>query len=90
MLVEVTVPDLELSPPATLRVSVWFAEEGEPVYIGERLVELQLPGATFDVDCPADGVLQEIVIPPNRAVRAGQVLALITTPDPPADGAKEQ
>jgi len=90
MLVEVTVPDLELIQPETLRVSVWFAEEGEPVYLGDRLVELRLPGATFDVDCPADGVLQEIVILPNRAVRAGQVLALIAPTALPASGAKDQ
>jgi pyruvate/2-oxoglutarate dehydrogenase complex dihydrolipoamide acyltransferase (E2) component len=36
---------------------VWFAEIGDPVYEGDRVVEIVAPGMTFDVPAPASGRL---------------------------------
>jgi pyruvate/2-oxoglutarate dehydrogenase complex dihydrolipoamide acyltransferase (E2) component len=76
---EVQVPELGLAADLQLRVSVWFAEEGDTVYEGDRLVELLIPGATFDVACPADGVLTRILVAPNDEVKAGQVVGVVDT-----------
>jgi pyruvate/2-oxoglutarate dehydrogenase complex dihydrolipoamide acyltransferase (E2) component len=62
--VPVILPDLGV-PSA--RLSVWFAEPGDMVYEGERLVEVSVGGATFDVSAPVTGRLAErIVLAPDE------------------------
>jgi pyruvate/2-oxoglutarate dehydrogenase complex dihydrolipoamide acyltransferase (E2) component len=62
--VPVILPDLGV-PSA--RLSVWFAEPGDVVYEGERLVEIAVGGATFDVSAPATGRLAErFALPPDE------------------------
>ncbi len=70
----IILPDLG---SATVLLSVWFAEPGELVYEGDRLVEVLLGGATFDVAAPATGRLVERRARPNDALAAGQVLGFI-------------
>jgi pyruvate/2-oxoglutarate dehydrogenase complex dihydrolipoamide acyltransferase (E2) component len=63
---------------ATLVVlSVWFAERGDLVYEGDRLVEVLLAGATFDVPAPATGRLAEKHALPNDQLTPGQVLGVL-------------
>ncbi len=71
----VLAPDLGSSEPA--RVGGWLVEVGETVREGDRLVELLLPGLTFDVAAPATGRLVEIVVGANGGVRAGALLGRI-------------
>jgi pyruvate/2-oxoglutarate dehydrogenase complex dihydrolipoamide acyltransferase (E2) component len=72
--VPIILPDLGV---ASARLSVWFAEPGDLVYEGERLVEVAVGGATFDVSAPATGRLAErFTIAPDE-VKAGQVLGEI-------------
>ncbi|HEV3081819.1 MAG TPA: biotin/lipoyl-containing protein [Gemmataceae bacterium] len=58
-------------------LSVWFADVGEAVFEGDRLVEVVVGGATFDVPAPATGRLAEKRILPDDPLRPGQVLGLI-------------
>lgn len=77
----ITLPELGA---AEARVSVWFAEPGDFVYEGDRLVEVLVQGATFDVPAPATGRLAErTALPPDRVV-PGQVLGAIES-EPLAD-----
>jgi pyruvate/2-oxoglutarate dehydrogenase complex dihydrolipoamide acyltransferase (E2) component len=76
--VQVVLPDLGV-PSA--RVSVWFAEPGDEVYEGERLVEVAVGGATFDVSASATGRLAERLVMPPDEVRAGAVLGEIVAAD---------
>jgi len=69
----VLMPDL--GTPATL--SVWFAGPGDSVYAGDRLVEVLVGGATFDVPSPVSGRLAEKCAWPDDALAAGQVLGII-------------
>ena len=62
---------------AAARVSAWFAEPGDYVYAGDRLVEVVLPSATFDVSAPASGRLVERHCLPPDAVTAGQTLGVL-------------
>ena len=76
----VVLPDLGAEP---VRVSVWFAELGDVVYEGDRLVEVRTGGATFDVSAPATGRLaQRLALPPDE-LRPRQVLGTIAA-DPAA------
>ena len=58
-------------------LSVWFADLGDTVYEGDRLVEVLLNGTTFDVPAPATGTLIEIMAIPDDELRPGQALGRI-------------
>jgi pyruvate/2-oxoglutarate dehydrogenase complex dihydrolipoamide acyltransferase (E2) component len=60
-------------------LSVWFADVGERVFEGDRLVEVLVGGATFDVAAPATGRLAEKHTWANQPLRPGQVLGTIET-----------
>jgi pyruvate/2-oxoglutarate dehydrogenase complex dihydrolipoamide acyltransferase (E2) component len=74
MPVPITMPELGM-PRATL--NLWFAEPGELVYEGDRLVEILAGPATFDVSAPATGRLLERFALANDPVSAGQVLGTL-------------
>lgn len=69
----IQVPDLGAG---TLRVQVcsWLAELGETVHEGDRIVELSLPGMTFDMNAPADGRLISIDKTVGAEVQPGDIL----------------
>jgi pyruvate/2-oxoglutarate dehydrogenase complex dihydrolipoamide acyltransferase (E2) component len=63
-------------------LSVWFADAGEFVYGGDRLVEVIVAGATFDVPSPTTGRLIEKQAWPNDRLTTGQVLGLVEEEEP--------
>jgi pyruvate/2-oxoglutarate dehydrogenase complex dihydrolipoamide acyltransferase (E2) component len=65
-----------------VRLSVWFAEPGDLVYEGDRLVEVLVGGATFDVAAPATGRLIEKRAFPDDALQVGQILGLVEAESP--------
>jgi pyruvate/2-oxoglutarate dehydrogenase complex dihydrolipoamide acyltransferase (E2) component len=73
--VPVLLPDLGAD---SVRLSVWFADPGDRVYEGDRLVEVRLGGATFDVPAPATGRLAERRAFPNDRLAPRQVLGIVT------------
>ena len=74
------MPQIDISVPelgaGTLRVRVcsWLAALGETVHEGDRLVELSLPGMTFDINSPADGQLTSIDKTLGTEVHPGDIL----------------
>ncbi len=76
---EIRLPDLGAGPAV---LSVWFADVGELVYEGDRLVEVLVGGATFDVAAPATGRLAEKLARVNDPVQPGQVLGVVDGEDP--------
>jgi pyruvate/2-oxoglutarate dehydrogenase complex dihydrolipoamide acyltransferase (E2) component len=60
-------------------VSHWFAARGDEVWEGDRLVEVLVGPATFDVPAPATGRLAEIRGEEDDQVRPGAVLGLVAT-----------
>jgi pyruvate/2-oxoglutarate dehydrogenase complex dihydrolipoamide acyltransferase (E2) component len=62
---------------AAVVLSVWFADTGERVFEGDRLVEVLANVATFDVAAPATGRLAERRAGPGQPLRSGQVLGVI-------------
>jgi len=70
----VILPDLGAAP---IHVSLWFADPGDQVHEGERLVEVMVTGATFDVASPATGTLRECLALPRDSIVPGQVLGVV-------------
>jgi pyruvate/2-oxoglutarate dehydrogenase complex dihydrolipoamide acyltransferase (E2) component len=56
---------------------VWYADPGETVFEGDRLVEVLVDGATFDVASPATGKLIEKRAYTKDRLQTGQVLGVV-------------
>jgi pyruvate/2-oxoglutarate dehydrogenase complex dihydrolipoamide acyltransferase (E2) component len=76
----IVVPEMGV---AASMVSVWYARLGERVYGGDRLVELLMGSATFDVASPCSGQLVEKLVWPQQHVAPGHVLGYIEEEDDP-------
>jgi pyruvate/2-oxoglutarate dehydrogenase complex dihydrolipoamide acyltransferase (E2) component len=94
-LAAVILPDLGTGPDVPIVVSHWFAARGDRVWEGDRLVEVLVGPATFDVSAPVSGRLAEIHGWEDDRVEPGSVLGLVATtdddalgsaPDPERDG----
>jgi pyruvate/2-oxoglutarate dehydrogenase complex dihydrolipoamide acyltransferase (E2) component len=82
----VILPDLGTGPGVPIVVSHWYAERGEDVWEGDRLVELVVGPATFDVSAPASGRLAEIRGEEDDCVEPGAILGLLAVSEEEGDG----
>lgn len=74
MATPIVLPDLGAAP---VRLSLWFSKPGDLVFEGDRLVEVVVAGATFDVSAPITGRLSERYAWPRDPLMPGQVLGVI-------------
>jgi pyruvate/2-oxoglutarate dehydrogenase complex dihydrolipoamide acyltransferase (E2) component len=74
MQAEIRLPEIGARPVV---LSVWFADAGEAVFEGDRLVEVRVAGATFDVPAPATGRLVEKRSLPDDPLEPGQILGVV-------------
>ncbi|VTR95952.1 biotin lipoyl attachment domain-containing protein : Biotin/lipoyl attachment domain-containing protein OS=Isosphaera pallida (strain ATCC 43644 / DSM 9630 / IS1B) GN=Isop_0904 PE=4 SV=1: Biotin_lipoyl [Gemmata massiliana] len=72
--IAVTAPDLG-APRVTF--SLWHVRVGDRVTEGDRVAEVLVPGAIFDVPAPATGTLVERLVLPNDPLTPGTVLGVI-------------
>jgi len=70
----IILPDLGASAAV---LSVWFVDSGDPVYAGDRLVEILVDGATFDVLSPVTGRFAQRLALPDDALSPGQTLGTV-------------
>ncbi|HSL31279.1 MAG TPA: 2-oxoglutarate dehydrogenase complex dihydrolipoyllysine-residue succinyltransferase [Anaerolineales bacterium] len=76
MAIEITVPELgESVLEAT--VARWLKKEGEPVNVGDVLVELETDKVNLEVGAKGAGVLQQIAAAEGADVKVGDVLGTI-------------
>ena len=70
----IALPDL-----GTTRVtfSLWYVRPGDHVFEGDRVAEVLIPGATFDVHAPVTGTLTEQEAFPKDALAPGHILGWI-------------
>jgi pyruvate/2-oxoglutarate dehydrogenase complex dihydrolipoamide acyltransferase (E2) component len=80
-LAAVILPDLGTGPDVPIVVSHWFAARGDKVWEGERLVEVLVGPATFDVPSPVSGRLAQIRGLEDDRVEAGSVLGMVAVTD---------
>ncbi|MEW6145475.1 MAG: 2-oxoglutarate dehydrogenase complex dihydrolipoyllysine-residue succinyltransferase [Thermodesulfobacteriota bacterium] len=76
MSINITVPELGESVVEATVVR-WFKSEGDPVKIGEALVELETEKANFEVAAEKEGILRSIVKKNGEDVEVGEVLGII-------------
>ncbi len=72
--VPVTVPELGAARAA---FSLWHVRIGDRVTEGDRVAEVLIPGAVFDISAPTTGVFTERGVQPGDALRAGQVIGAV-------------
>ena len=72
--IAIILPDVGASPVV---LSTWFADPGDVVFEGDRLVEVLVGGATFDVSSPATGRLAVKQARRNERLVPGQVLGFV-------------
>src|SRR5262249_22192887 len=73
---EIRVPTLgESVTEAT--IGKWFKKPGDPVAVGEPLVELETDKVTIEVPAPAAGTLSEIAAKDGETVAVGALLGAI-------------
>lgn len=72
--VPIAVP--ELGSPS-IRFSLWHVAVGDTVVEGDRVAELVIPGAIFDVSAPVSGTLIERTAQPGDAVVVHQVIGTL-------------
>lgn len=70
----IVLPDLGAKG---VRLSVWFVDPGDPVYEGDRVVEVLSNGATFDVLSPVTGRFVERKAHADDPLVTGQVLGMV-------------
>ena len=70
------IPLPDLGSPRVV-FSLWYVRVGDRVFEGDRVAEVRIPGATFDVAAPVDGVLAERLARPNDPLACGQALGVI-------------
>lgn len=70
----ITLPDTG-SPRVSF--SLWYVRRGDRLAEGDRVAEVLIPGATFDVHAPAGGTLTEQLAFPNDPLVPGQLLGWI-------------
>lgn len=74
--VPITVPDLG-ADGEVIRVSAWLVDVGQTVVAGDCVVEVLLPGITFDIHADQTGELVETMRGVDAVVVAGEILGWI-------------
>ncbi|MDY3562785.1 lipoyl domain-containing protein [Gemmata sp. JC673] len=70
----ITLPELG---SARVVFSLWHVRVGDRVTEGDRIAEVLIPGATFDVPAPATGRLVETFALPNAPLTPGAALGTV-------------
>lgn len=60
-----------------MRVSCWLVDLGDAIDAGDRIVEILIDGATFDLAAEQSGTLTRIEKPLDSVVRTGDTLGWI-------------
>ncbi len=77
----VVLPDLGTGPDEPIVVSHWFAARGDIVWEGDRLVEVVVGPATFDVAAPRTGRLRKTHVREDDRVVPGGLLGTLVVID---------
>jgi pyruvate/2-oxoglutarate dehydrogenase complex dihydrolipoamide acyltransferase (E2) component len=59
-------------------VDEWLVREGDRVKAGQTIAAVVLVKTRFDIEAPADGVLDKILVPKDGTFKPGQPLARVT------------
>jgi dihydrolipoyl dehydrogenase len=74
------VPKTGGIPTTKARVVKWLKREGDPVKVGEPVVELETDKVSYELESTAEGVLLKILAPETTEVPVGDPLCYIGQP----------
>jgi len=78
MNVDIKMPDLATAD-SEVTIIRWLVEAGQPVKLGQPLVEIETDKATMEVESVAAGILETTHAAPGERVAVGQVIASVAT-----------
>jgi 2-oxoisovalerate dehydrogenase E1 component len=69
------------SSPSDESVTVleWLVKKGDAVVPGQKIAEMEADKAAFDLSCPLEGTLVEILVPVGEMVKVGTPLLKVAT-----------
>jgi pyruvate dehydrogenase E2 component (dihydrolipoamide acetyltransferase) len=74
------VPKTGGIPTTKARVVKWLKQEGDPVKVGEPVVELETDKVSYDLESTAEGVMLKILAAETAEVPVGDPLCHIGQP----------
>lgn len=80
MAVDIVMPKLGMAMKEGT-VSIWHKQAGDTIAKGEIIADISSEKIEMELECPADGVLLEIVVPEGQGVPPGAVIGYIGHPD---------
>ena len=72
---EIKVPTI--AGVAKLSIGRWFKRVGDPVSIGEPLVEIDTYNLTHEIRAPATGILSKVLVKDGGSVEPGTMVGTI-------------
>jgi pyruvate/2-oxoglutarate dehydrogenase complex dihydrolipoamide acyltransferase (E2) component len=60
-----------------LSVGRWFKRVGDPVSVGEPLIEIETYNMTHEIQAPATGILSKALVIDGETVEPGSVMGTI-------------
>jgi pyruvate/2-oxoglutarate dehydrogenase complex dihydrolipoamide acyltransferase (E2) component len=70
-------PPPTIAGVAKLSIGRWFKRVGDPVSIGEPLVEIYTYNLTHEIRAPATGILSKVLVEDGGSVEPGTVVGTI-------------
>jgi pyruvate/2-oxoglutarate dehydrogenase complex dihydrolipoamide acyltransferase (E2) component len=75
MQTEIKVP--KIAGASKLSVGRWFKRVGDPVSVGEPVVEIETYNLTHEIQAPATGILSKVLVKDGGSVEPGTVMGAI-------------
>jgi pyruvate/2-oxoglutarate dehydrogenase complex dihydrolipoamide acyltransferase (E2) component len=72
---EIKVP--KIAGVSNLSIGRWFKRIGDPVSIGEPVVEIDTFNLTHDIHAPATGILSKVLVKDGESVEPGTIIGII-------------
>ena len=72
---EIKIP--KIAGASHLTIGRWFKRVGDPVSIGEPVVEIDTYNLTHELQAPATGVLSSVMVKDGGSVEPGTVIGTI-------------
>ena len=72
---EIKVP--KIVGASRLSVGRWFKSVGDPVSLGEPVVEIETYNLTHEIQAPATGILSKVLVKDGGSVEPGTVMGII-------------
>ena len=69
----------DVEPGTEALVDAWLVQAGDRVRAGQTLARVVLIKTSFDIVAPADGQIEQILVPRESTFKPGQPLARLKT-----------